>query len=139
MNSFAGDVGWNFNPACANRRAWQQRRYPDRPGRDRRIPEGLWRAAVELAARHGIWRTARALRLNNGELKERLLATGTTGPPGESGAAAFVELPPPIVGAGGECVVELEDRRGTRLRVRLPGWVVPDLAALAREFRRSEP
>jgi hypothetical protein len=86
----------------------------------------LWRAAVDLAARHGIWRTARALRLNNGELKERLLATGTAGPAGGSKAAAFVELPPPIVGAGVECVVELVDRSGTRLRVRLPGWVVPD-------------
>jgi hypothetical protein len=111
------------------------------PGRGRRIPDELWRAAIEVATEHGIWRTARALRLNSGELKERLMAVSgqSAGASGRSRASAFVELPPPILGAGGECVIELEDRSGTRLRIRLPGWVMPDLAALAREFRRSEP
>jgi hypothetical protein len=107
------------------------------PGRGRRIPEDLWRAAIDVAAQHGIWRTARALRVNNGELKRRLEAARREGEHGGAQAAAFVELPPTMVGAGAECVVEIEDPRGTRLRVRLPGWVVPDLAALAREFRRG--
>jgi hypothetical protein len=108
------------------------------PGRGRRIPEELWQAAVELAARHGVWRTARALRLNNGELMKRLVATREAGVAGGSGATPFVELSPSALGMGGDWAVEIEDRKGTRLRVRLPGWVVPDLAALAREFLRSE-
>jgi hypothetical protein len=108
-------------------------------GRSRRIPEELWRVAVDLAAQHGIWRTARALRLNNAALKQRLVAAERAGATQRARLASFVELPSPAVGAVGECVVELEDRIGTKLRVRFPGWTVPDLAALAREFRRSEP
>jgi hypothetical protein len=108
------------------------------PGRSRRIPDGLWRLAVDLAAEHGIWRTARALGLNNGVLKERLTAARSRGTEQDSEAGSFVELPSPMAAAG-ECVVELEDRSGTKLRVWLLGWVVPDLAALVREFRRSAP
>ena len=107
------------------------------PKEGRRIPEELWGAAVELAVGHGVWRTARALRLNNDELKRRLVASRRVSGAGGPGGPAFVELSPPVVGAGGECVLEYEDREGTRLRVRLPGWVVPDLTALTREFRRS--
>jgi hypothetical protein len=104
-------------------------------GASRRIPEDLWREAVELAGRHGVWRTARALRLNNNELKQRLVARTAC-----DEGSTFVELSPPMMAGGGaECVVEFEDAKGTRVRVRLPGWVVPDLAALARAFRRSEP
>jgi hypothetical protein len=108
------------------------------PERSRKIPEELWRLAVNLAAEHGIWQTARALRLNNGVLKERVVAARSAGTEPGSGPASFVELSSPMAAAG-ECVVEFEDRSGTKLRVRLPGWVVPDLPALAREFRRSAP
>ncbi len=105
------------------------------PRRSRRIPEDLWRAAADVAGENGVWRTARALGLNGHELKERLLATRKAG---GSTASPFVELSPPAMAAGAECVVEFEDCSGTRLRIRLPGWIVPDLVALAREFRRSE-
>jgi hypothetical protein len=107
------------------------------PGRDRRIPEDLWQAAAELAREHGIWRTALALRLNNQALKERLAAAGSPSR-SEVPRGAFIELSPPMLRAGADCVLELVDRQGNRMRVELRGCVAPDLAALTREFRRSE-
>jgi hypothetical protein len=41
-----------------------------------RIPDGLWSAAVELARRYGINRTAAPLRLDGGKLKPLVLAAG---------------------------------------------------------------
>jgi carbohydrate-selective porin OprB len=108
------------------------------PERGRRIPEELWRAAAELAGTNGIWRTAQALRLNNNELKQRVLDDRGASDDGRA-RSGFIELPQTDPGKSGGCVIELEDRLGTRLRVELPGWAVPDLAALAREFRRSAP
>ena len=105
------------------------------PKADRRIPKALWRAAVEAAGEHGVSRTARALRLNTTSLKHRLQ---TTVPPGACGGGPsgtpFVELlSPPLVGAT-ECVVELEDSHGARMRIELKGADAPDLATLARVF-----
>src|SRR2546425_13077308 len=40
------------------------------------IPERLWAAAAELAREHGIFTTAKALRLEYGKLKQRVEAEG---------------------------------------------------------------
>lgn len=108
-----------------------------RKTRDRRaIPEGLWTAAVKLAAEHGIHRTARALRLNSQSLRRRVEATVGHGSPGKEAAPGFWELVPAGGLAGvrasgvGECIVELEDADGRKLRIHWKGGEVPDLAAL---------
>ena len=72
-----------------------------RPGRGR-LPEDLWKAAVEAARRHGVYRTWQALPIDYGGLKRRLnegrqfkaLRQGSA-----PLAAQFVELlaPPPEV------------------------------------------
>ena len=107
------------------------------PKADRRIPETLWGAAVEAATLHGVSRTAVALRLSHKALKERAEAAGPRPRPRESGPA-FVELLPPGLAGGAECVVELEGRGGARMRIQLRGTGTPDLAALARTFLRSK-
>jgi hypothetical protein len=48
--------------------------------------------------------------------------------------AGFVELPPSTLPASRECVMELENTRGAKMRVHLRGADVPDLAALSRSF-----
>lgn len=100
----------------------------DRSGRER-IPERLWSKAVELAQRHGVWRTAQALRLDCARLKRR---AGLDGGNSSGVAAGFVEL----VGQGTErleCVVEMENARGARMRIELRG-AGPDMNALAHAF-----
>ena len=42
----------------------------------RRIPEPLWALAAELAAEHGVFRTAQVLRLDYSKLKQHTRAAG---------------------------------------------------------------
>jgi len=128
-----------------------------------RIPESLWAAAVKVAGRHGVNRTASVLRLDYYSLKERVEreatprgatprhSTGKRPRGGRSTAAGspfsptslpstdasgptFVELPSAAWLGGGECVVEWADGDGATMRVRLSGGATADLAALSRSF-----
>ena len=94
-----------------------------------RIPEPLWNCAVDLARRHGVSRTATALRVGFYELQKHV-ATSHKGAPAAS-PVAFVELP--HAGSAGECVIEFESVSGSRMRVQFQGEL-PDLVALGRCF-----
>jgi hypothetical protein len=105
--------------------AWRQKRQ----GRTA-IPDELWSAASQVARRHGVNRTAAALRLDGGKLKRRMAAAGTSTakramPP------AFVELIAPRTTGLTECTIELEGRQG-KLRIHCKGTPAADLATLSR-------
>ncbi len=102
-----------------------------------RIPESLWKLALELAARHGVSRTAIALRVDYYALKKRLDAQTPPRRVGSAAAPAFVELPPPSLATAGGCVIEFEKASGAKMRIELRGSQVPDLAALGRSFWES--
>ena len=138
---------------------WRQ----TRDGRSR-IPEALWAWAVKAVGRYGLNPTARTLRLDYYSLKKRAEATRrevlfepepqSRGSGGGTGSrrgpdrlvsakaravagetvAEFIELAPPVAGSSVECILELEDPRGAKMRVQLKGAPVPDLAALSRSF-----
>jgi hypothetical protein len=117
------------------------------------IPERLWAAAAELAREHGVFRTAKALRLEYGKLKQLVEASGrvTKAPAALRGAQggerrrfavprrirsrprvpAFVELIAPRPGSSPVCQVELEGPRG-RMRVEFKGIATAELVALSR-------
>ncbi len=106
-----------------------------------RIPEPLWASAVKLAGTYGIHRTAKALRVNYYTLKKRAAGTPAVTASNMSAGVAgatFLELSPPAWPGSGECVLELEDAGGAKLRVHLKGFETPDLAALSRSFWQSE-
>ncbi len=96
-----------------------------------RIPEPLWKAAVQFASAHGLNQTASVLRLDYYSLKKRVEASGTS-------SATFVELPSPSLAVASECLIEMEDCRGARMRVHLKGQNVPDLLSLSRLFWDGE-
>src|SRR6266436_4038745 len=77
-----------------------------------RLPEAIWEAAVEMAQRHGLHCTTKALRMDYTGLKKRLPAGAE---PPKSTSPAFLELLAPI-GRPVEYVVELESALG-RMRV----------------------
>jgi hypothetical protein len=107
-----------------------------RRGRSR-IPEGLWASAAEVAAQHGVSRTAQALGLDYYALGRRVAASKGDGgePTGAPAAATFVELVPARAGGGvAECVVELESCRGSKMRIHLRGAGAAELSALSRSF-----
>lgn len=101
-----------------------------------RIPERLWQAAVSLAARHGISRTAGALKLGYYDLKKRLDRSSRDPQVPDSSVhhPAFLELPAVSLPASAECVIEFEKASGDRMRVHLKGVSMPDLAAFGRDF-----
>ena len=101
-----------------------------------RIPEKLWSLAVTLAETHGLSRTASALKLDYHSLKNRVAGRNSDS---ISVAPAFIELSPaPPAPSASECVIELEDGFGARMRVHLRGCELPDLADLCRSFRRRD-
>ncbi len=132
-----------------------------RKGRSR-IPEPLWTSAVKAAGRYGVNKTAQALRLDYYALKKRVEAVGsrrvsggkvvshsisdrqavsaaeplTAIAPvkGSQAVAAFVELASPAPASTRECILELEDPGGAKMRVHLKGVEAPDLTALSRSF-----
>jgi len=122
-----------------------------------RIPEPLWSSAVKAADAFGVHRTARALRIDYYALKKRVEGRpgGAKGGVGASragkrpavtaskasaakGRTTFVELSPAAWPGSGECIMELEDAGGAKLRVHLKGLGAPDLAALSRSFWQGE-
>ena len=106
---------------------WRQRHRPRAP-----IPQELWRQAAELACEYGINRTARALRLDYYSLKKRVSAAARSG----QRAPEFVEiLSGGMPGPRPECLIEIEDGSGGKMRIHLQGGALPDVAALTRVFR----
>jgi hypothetical protein len=104
-----------------------------RTGRSR-IPEALWAIAVGLAREHGLNQTAGALRLNYYGLKKRVDSGAGEARVQEAGTS-FIELVAarPTIGIC-ECVLELENGRGAKMRIQLKGGDAPELARLASVF-----
>ncbi|NLS90887.1 MAG: hypothetical protein GXX96_01700 [Planctomycetaceae bacterium] len=100
-----------------------------------RIPAALWQAAVKAAERHGVHRAAKALRIDYYGLKKRVEEAGSSaGMPAKGDVATFVELAGPLSAGSVECLVELEDDSGAKMRVHLKGVEAPDLVALSGSF-----
>jgi hypothetical protein len=96
-----------------------------------RLPETMWSAAAEMAQRHGLHCTTKALRMDYTRLKKRLPAAQ----PPRAAPAEFLELLASPTTAAAECVVEVESSRG-RMRVAMKG-VTPDWAGLLRAWRET--
>jgi hypothetical protein len=99
------------------------------------IPGHLWASAAELAREHGVFRTAKVLRLEYGKLKRM---AESVGPMGCSATAptSFVELVAPSATGLSECLIELEGPRG-KMRIQWKGATGPDLAGLSRALWES--
>lgn len=95
-----------------------------------RLPEPIWEAAVEMAQRHGLHCTTKALRMDYMRLKKRLLA-GT--PPPRPTPPEFLELLASPTTGPVECVVELESA-SDRMRVSIKGAAL-DWASLLHAWR----
>ena len=99
-----------------------------RNGRGRAISQGLWAEAADLAARHGVYRTARALGLNYISLKKRISQTSAVVEAGP----AFLEWLPGLTNTAAECVLEVTGPQGTRVRVEIKNIAPQGIAALIR-------
>jgi hypothetical protein len=108
--------------------------------RERRspMPAPLWAAAVTLAAEHGVYPIARALRLNYPTLQARV-AQRAAACRDVVGPAGFVALEgPPLLRAATPAgsVVELADTDGATLVIRVADREALDVLRLADAFWR---
>jgi hypothetical protein len=112
-----------------------------------RIPEQLWQRAASLATRHGVSRVAALLHLERGGLGRRVSLASAGQPPVqvESNAPQFVEMFTPAPASASvpvqttepartECVVEMVNVLGTKMRVELSGAGLAGLSTLCQAF-----
>jgi hypothetical protein len=111
------------------------------------MPEELWSEAVEMAARHGVYRVSRSLGLEFNKLKKLLeQRNGKPRRVGGQKAAGFIEVPAAgLLGApaaaaavASGAVVELFGADGARLRISVTGPAAVDLPGLVAAFWRGE-
>jgi len=92
------------------------------------IPEPLWASAAEVAREHGVFHTAKVLRLEYGKLKRMVQSARSMA---KVATPAFVELVAPQAVGLSECLIELEGPHG-KMRIQWKGTTAPDLAGLSR-------
>ena len=104
-----------------------------------RIPLDLWAGAGAAAVEHGAYSVAAELHLDYAVLKRRAALAGGKAAATEL-APRFVELFAPAgptrqaVASQPECVVELDNARGAKMRVELSGNGLCGLSALCSAF-----
>jgi hypothetical protein len=86
-----------------------------------------------MAGKYGLNRTATFLALDYYSLKKRIELASSQGAP-----STFVELPLTSLSTTSECVIELEDAAGARMRVHVKGQNLPDVLALSRSFWNAD-
>ena len=113
------------------------RRWREGRRRGARIPMALWGAAGALAERYGVERIAQQLRVDEQRLTKHVQRAGAE-PGREPGALGFVELlsraEPPRMPGTLECVVELANARGGKMRIELSGPGLGGLSNLCSAF-----
>ena len=112
---------------------WRRTRKSPRP-----IPDKLWQAAVSLTATHSISKISNELVLDYSALKKRVpIKKKSTA--NKTSAPNFIELnlePPATVS---ECIVEMQDSLGAKMRMHIRGKTQLDLLELAQAFWRKRP
>ena len=113
---------------------WRRTRKNLRP-----IPKKLWAAAVSLSPAYSISQISRALCLNHTALSRRIKPKGK-GPvtEAETAAPAFIELDFGGSSSMSECIIEMENASGAKMRMHFKGTVEIDLLELGKAFWRKE-
>lgn len=100
-----------------------------------RIPQNLWQAAARAAADHGVQLVADRLHLNVARLTQWVEELGLNGNVHQAGEdPQFVEIEDPLgalLTPAAECLLELEEPGGRKLRVSLKGQAVSQAPSLA--------
>ena len=114
-------------------KTWRQTRKSLRP-----IPAELWAAAAGLTAKYSISQISKELALDYTSLKNRVALKKKTSV-AKMSPADFIEVslePPAVVS---ECIVEMQDRLGSKMRMHFRGKTDFDLLELAKAFWSKKP
>jgi len=114
-------------------KTWRRIRKSPRP-----IPENLWQAAVGLTAKHSISKISKELVVDYSALKKRVpIKKKNTA--AEMSPAGFIELNLEPPAAVTECIVEMQDNLGAKMRMHIRGKTDFDLLQLAKAFWSKRP
>lgn len=104
-----------------------------RTSRRQKIPDELWNAAKDLTQNHSINQIAKALRLNYTDLKKRICPK-VEPPSVKSLPHSFIEfdINPPLTQP--ECIIEMEDRNGAKMKMAFRGQTNLPLIELSNTF-----
>ena len=103
-----------------------------------RIPEALWTSAVKLAKKYRPARIAHELGLDYDGLKQRLNTANQHDTSESAAKPTFIELAPLTPASHCECSIEIEDRRGAKMKLEIKSVSAVDLAALSRALWSAE-
>ena len=112
---------------------WRRTRKSPRP-----IPEKLWTAAISLSANHSISQISKELVVDYSRLKKRVLAKKKT-KSAKMSPSGFIELNLEPPAAISECIVEMQDIVGAKMRMHFRGKTDFDLLELAKAFWSNNP
>jgi hypothetical protein len=101
------------------------------------IPEYLWEAASKLQNEYRISRISKALRLNHTDLKNRISGQKPNQKEEEPSSPLFVELDCVQPFTASECLIEMEDTSGSKMRMSFKGQADLDLLELGKAFWRK--
>jgi len=111
---------------------WRRTRKSPRP-----IPEKLWAAAVSLTANHCLSQISKELVVDYTALKKRVpIKNKDSAVKMNSSGFIEVNLEPPA--AVSECIVEMQDIGGAKMRMHFRGKTDFDLLELAKAFWRKK-
>jgi len=100
-----------------------------------RIPQHLWQAATALYPRYSMYRISRSLRLDSGDLRDRIhLAGGKNRRSKSHEGPQFMPLAMTPTEGLADCHIKVKDGRKARLTIRLKGVGVQPLVELLREI-----
>ena len=113
---------------------WRQTRNKRCP-----IPKKLWQAAESLFPEYSLYHISKALRLNYTDLKKRIQEKPPPAfiPP-PINPAEFIELKINSAIQPAECLVEMEDPFGAKMRMHFKGEAGLDLLELAKHFGAND-
>jgi hypothetical protein len=109
-------------------KTWRRTRKSPRP-----IPEKLWAAAVDLTTQHTLSQISKELVVDYSALKRRMQLKDKDGA-ASTNLPDFIELNLEPPGAASECIVEMQDRLGSKMRMHFRGQPDVDLLGLAKVF-----
>ena len=101
------------------------------------IPGELWRAAESLYPEYSLYHICKTLRLNYTDLKERVQQKQAVSTPSTIRSAQFIELGDRLLAA--ECLVEMQDSKGAKMRMQFKGAAGLDLLELSKIFWSRQP
>ncbi len=97
------------------------------------IPEQLWKSAKKLTKNHTINEISKCLKLNFSDLKKRIIGENYQSVSGKK-PPSFIELPSEKLFTQSECIIEMEDKSGSRMKMCFRGETNFDLLELGKSF-----